>query len=64
MNISIMEFNAIIKLEPFDRYKYFIKRFADSKIMFSFRDEENEIAIAEVDIINKLFLSGRLKNSP
>ena len=55
MNISNKEFDAIMKLEPFDRYKYHIKKFADSEIMFSLQNAQKEIAIAEVE--NKLMIS-------
>jgi hypothetical protein len=49
MNLSSKEFEAICKLEPFDRYKYCIKKFADIEMVFSLVNAQNEFAIAEVN---------------
>lgn len=55
MTISKMEFNALCKLEPYSRYMYFIKKFADMGIMYSLVNEKNKFAIAEVS--NKMLIS-------
>ena len=49
MEISKQEFEAVCKLEPFDRYQYCIKRIADSELMFSLVYLDDEFALAEVD---------------
>lgn len=39
--ISQTELKAIVKLDPIKRYKYFLKRIADSESMFSLGEDEN-----------------------
>lgn len=48
MIVSEKEIENVSKLEPFQRYEYFIKRVADSEKLYSLKNEENW-AIAEVD---------------
>lgn len=55
MNISSKEFKAILELEPFGRYKYLIKRFADLQTIFSLENAQKEIALAKVE--NKMLIS-------
>jgi len=46
--IGSEELEAVIKLEPFKRYKYFIKRVADSQYLFSVGND-NELELIQVE---------------
>jgi hypothetical protein len=48
------EIENVIKLDAYARYQYLIKKVADSGILFSLKNDENDWALAEVDN-NKLF---------
>jgi hypothetical protein len=48
------ELDNVIKLEPLERYKYFIKKVADWEVFYTLMDEKNEFAISEIDE-HKLF---------
>lgn len=48
MKLTDKEVEAILKLEPYDRYQYFIKRVADSEQMFTIVDNEDNWALADV----------------
>jgi len=47
MIISVKEFEAVMKLSAFDRYKYFIKKVGDSELMYTIIDANGNLAIAE-----------------
>jgi len=38
----------VVKLAPFDRYKYFLKRVADTARMYTLVNGDNEYALSEV----------------
>ncbi|KIC92616.1 DUF2750 domain-containing protein [Flavihumibacter solisilvae] len=42
------EIESVSKLEPFERYKYFIKRVADTEVMYTLVDESGEFVLAEL----------------
>ena len=48
VKITEKEIEHVSKLEPFERYRYLIKRVADSELMFSLK-KEDQWAIAQVD---------------
>ncbi|QEL04297.1 DUF2750 domain-containing protein [Olivibacter sp. LS-1] len=54
MKITEKEIKVVSSLEAFERYKYFIKRVADTEIMYSLKNLEGNWAISEVDT-SKLF---------
>lgn len=54
MKINDKEFEAVLKLKPFDRYQYFIKRVADSELMYTVVDDSDNWAIADVEGTNVL----------
>lgn len=43
------EIENVIKLEPFKRYEYFIKKVADFEQLWTIVDEDGDYAISEVD---------------
>ncbi|WP_353151448.1 DUF2750 domain-containing protein [Chryseobacterium sp.] len=43
------EIENILKLEPFKRYEYFIKKAADFEQLWTIVDEEGDYAISEID---------------
>lgn len=49
MKITDKEVDAILKLKPFDRYQYFIKRVADSEQMYTLVDKDDNWALADVE---------------
>lgn len=49
MRVNDKEVEATSKLEPIKRYQYFIKRVADSEIMYSLKDREGQWALADVE---------------
>lgn len=49
MILTKKEIEAVIQLNAFDRYKYFIKRVADDETMYTLVDEGKRFAIVEVD---------------
>lgn len=42
----------ILKLEPFKRYQYFIKKIADFEELWTIVDENEDYAISEIDDLN------------
>ncbi|QRY58012.1 DUF2750 domain-containing protein [Sphingobacterium siyangense] len=48
MKITDKEIQAVTKLAPFDRYKYFLKRVADTERMYTLVNGNNEYALSEV----------------
>lgn len=52
--IKITDKEAVSSLLPFERYKYFIKRVADTELMYSLKSPEGNWAISEVEAA-KLF---------
>ncbi|MBP4137254.1 DUF2750 domain-containing protein [Flavobacterium geliluteum] len=49
MNLNAIEIENISKLEPFKRYKYFIKKIADFEELWTLMDKNGHIALSEVD---------------
>jgi hypothetical protein len=47
MRVTEKEMENVIRLKPFDRYMYFIKRIADAELIYSLKDDDGW-AIAEV----------------
>jgi len=43
------EVASVVKLAPFDRYKYFLKRVADTESMYTLVNRSNEYALSEVE---------------
>lgn len=54
MKPNKLEIEAVSKLQPFDRYKYFIKKVADSEKMFTLVDNFENYLISTLEK-NKLF---------
>lgn len=54
IRITDKEIEAVSSLAPFERYKYFIKRVADTELMYSIKSPEGNWAISEVETF-KLF---------
>lgn len=48
------EIENVISLEPFERYKYFIKKIADWEIFFTLLNEKGGYALSELDEYNLL----------
>ncbi|WP_343321132.1 DUF2750 domain-containing protein [Sphingobacterium multivorum] len=46
--LSEKEIESVVKLTPFDRYKYFLKRVADTERMYTLVNGNNEYALSEV----------------
>ncbi|GEP98234.1 DUF2750 domain-containing protein [Chitinophaga cymbidii] len=53
MRITEKEIENVLKLDPFERYKYLIKRVADTQVMYALK-LGSEWAIADIDE-NKVF---------
>jgi hypothetical protein len=49
MKINDKEIEAISRLEPVKRYEYFIKRVADSELMYTLVDPKGNWALADVE---------------
>lgn len=49
MKVTDKEIASVSLLTPFERYKYFIKRVADSELMYTLIDSNREWAIADVE---------------
>lgn len=49
MKISQKETESLSKLSAFERYKYFIKRVADTELMYTLIDERGNLSIAEIE---------------
>lgn len=43
------EIEKVISLEPFERYKYFIKKVADWEVFFTMLDDEGQYVLSELD---------------
>lgn len=43
------EIENVILLDPFERYKYFIKKVADWEVFFTLLDDEDQYALSELD---------------
>lgn len=54
MKVSQKEIESVLKLEPFQRYKYFMKRVADWEVMYSIK-KDDEWALAEVEDEGEVF---------
>jgi len=49
MKLSEQEVNAILKLDEFKRYQYFIKRIADNELIYTMKNSEDQYAISEIE---------------
>lgn len=49
MKISKNQLESVIKLDPFKRYQYFIKRIADSEKIFVLKDKHGALALSEIE---------------
>lgn len=49
MKLTLNEIKSVSLLEPQKRYNYFIKKVADSEIMYSLKDKEGRWATSEVE---------------
>ena len=55
MNLKTQEIESVIKLEPFERYKYSLKRIADNETLYTIKRDNETIAISDLDD-EKLYL--------
>ena len=49
MNLRTQEIESVIKLEPFERYKYSLKRRADNETLYTIKRDNETIAISDLD---------------
>lgn len=49
MKPNKFEIVALSKLKPFERYKYFLKKVADSETMFTLTDNEGEFLVSTLE---------------
>ena len=49
IKVSDKEISSVMALDPFKRYKYFIKKIADFKEVWTILDENNEYALSDLD---------------
>lgn len=49
IKISDKELHSVSGMGAFDRYRYFIKRIADSSIIWALKDGQGEYALSEVE---------------
>lgn len=49
MNLKTQEIESVIKLEPFERYKYSLKRIADNETLYTIKRDNETIAINDLD---------------
>ena len=49
MNLKTQEIKSVIKLEPFERYKYSLKRIADNETLYTIKRDNETIAISDLD---------------
>lgn len=49
MKISKNQLESVIKLDPFKRYQYFIKRVADSEKIYVLKDIHGSFALSEIE---------------
>lgn len=49
MNLKTQEIESVIKLEPFERYKYSLKRIADNETLYTIKRDNETIAISDLD---------------
>ena len=49
MNLKTQEIERVIKLEPFERYKYSLKRIADNETLYTIKRDNETIAISDLD---------------
>ena len=49
MNLKTQEIESVIKLEPFERYKYSLKRIADNEALYTIKRDNETIAISDLD---------------
>jgi hypothetical protein len=49
IKITEKEIEAVSALTPYERYKYFIKRVADTELMYSLKSPDGNWAISEVE---------------
>lgn len=49
MNLKTQEIESVIKLQPFERYKYSLKRIADNETLYTIKRDNETIAISDLD---------------
>lgn len=49
MSIHVKEIERVLSLEPFNRYQYFMKKVADSEVMYTLQSNNGELAISYID---------------
>ncbi len=49
MNPSVKEIEAVSKLTPLKRYKYFIKKIADSEAVWTIVDSNNDFSLSKIE---------------
>ena len=49
MYLNTQEIDSVIKLEPFERYKYSLKRIADNETLYTLKKSNDIIAISHLD---------------
>ena len=54
MNINKQEIENVSRLEPFKRYKYFIKKIADFEEIWTIIDRNGDIGLSDID--NKILI--------
>ena len=54
MELHSKEIERVSNLEPFERYKYFLKRVADSESLYTLKSDNGNYVISEIDD-NRLF---------
>ena len=47
--MKTQEIESVIKLEPFERYKYSLKRIADNETLYTIKRDNETIAISDLD---------------
>lgn len=47
--MKTQEIESVIKLEPFERYKYSLKRIADNETLYTIKRDKETIAISDLD---------------
>lgn len=49
MRLTEKEIESVSNLEAYERYKYFIKRVADTELLYTLIDSDNKFVLAEVE---------------
>ena len=49
MKINQKEIDKVSSLEPFERYKYFLKKIADNEVMYTLIDKKGDFIISTIE---------------